>query len=98
MEEKITQVQKKSLISLASISEELNIQEGDHVSMVVKDGVLTITPVGWHDKNQEYFWTDEWQNKMKQSVKDLQEGKFQTFESVEDVAKYAESLEDQIGE
>lgn len=98
MEEKITQVQKRNLISLASISEQLNIKEGDYVSMIVTDGVLTITPVGWHDKSQEYFWTDEWQKKMKASVKDLEEGRFKTFDSLEDVAKFAESLEGQSGE
>lgn len=98
MEEKITQVQKRNLISLASISEQLNIKEGDYVSMSVSNGVLTITPVGWHDKSQEYFWTEEWQSKMKESVKDLQEGRFQTFDSLEDVAKLAKSLEGQSGE
>lgn len=96
--EKVTQVQKRTLISFASISGKLNIRERDFVSMVVKDGAVIISPIGWHDKSQEYFWTDLWQNKMQESVSDLQECKFQMFETLGAVAKYAESLMRSDGE
>ncbi len=36
---------------------------------------------------QEYFWSDEWQAKIQRSQKAIQEGKFQVFDSVDDLLK-----------
>ncbi|EKN62805.1 AbrB/MazE/SpoVT family DNA-binding domain-containing protein [Schinkia azotoformans] len=88
--EKITQVQKRNLISLATIGAELGIKEGDYVSIEVKDGGLFLRPVNWHDKSQEYFWTNSFQKKMKQAEKDLEEGNYQKFDSLSELADFIE--------
>ncbi|WP_205668622.1 hypothetical protein [Ammoniphilus sp. CFH 90114] len=50
-----------------------------------KDGGIFIRPVGWHDKSQEYFWTREWQEKMKRSKEAMDKGEYKSFDSVDDL-------------
>lgn len=87
MPESIQQVQKRMLISLAKIAKTLNIREGDHVTLEIRDGGIFIKPVSWHDKSQEYFWSDEWQQKMKRSAEDIKDGKVKTFTNTDDLLK-----------
>ena len=87
MSEVIQQVQKRMLISLAQISKRINIQEGDYVALEERNGGVFIRPVSWHDKSQEYFWSDEWQQKMKRSTEALKEGKVKTFTNADDLLK-----------
>lgn len=87
MPEIIQQVQKRMLISLAQIAKRIHIQEGDYVALEERDGGVFIRPVSWHDKNQEYFWTGEWQEKMKRSAEALKEGKVKIFTSSGDLLK-----------
>lgn len=91
--EKILQVQKRHIISLASVSSELNIKEGDYISLEVKNGAIIIRPVAWHDKKQEYFWTEKWQNGMKKAMDDIEKGRYEVFDSLSDLTK---RLEDEI--
>lgn len=88
--EKILQVQKRKMLSLASISSELGIEEGDYVSMEVVDGVLLVKPVAWHDRNQDYIWEKSVQEKLKQSHKDIDDGKYEKFDSLDQFADFIE--------
>ena len=83
----IQQVQKRMLISLAQVSKAANIREGDHVALEVREGGVFIRPVSWHDKSQEYFWSDEWQTKMRLSGDAIAEGKVKTFGDAESLLK-----------
>ncbi|ACV64112.1 hypothetical protein Dtox_3382 [Desulfofarcimen acetoxidans DSM 771] len=87
MPELIQQVQKRMLISLAQIAKVLNIQEGDYVLLEERDGGIFIRPVSWHDKNQEYFWSSRWQEKMKRSADALQNGQIKTFNNMDDLLR-----------
>lgn len=87
MAEIVQQVQKRMLVSLAQVAKNLNLKEGDHVLIEERDGGIFIRPVGWHDKNQEYFWSAEWQDKMNRSHQALQQGKYQVFHNVDDLLK-----------
>ena len=87
MSEIIQQVQKRMLISLAQIAKVINIQEGDYVFLEERDGGVFIRPVSWHDKKQEYFWSSEWQEKIKRSADALQEGRFKSFDNTDDLLK-----------
>jgi len=87
MPEKIQQVQKRMLISLAQIAKSINIQEGDYVVLEERDGGVFIRPVSWHNKKQEYFWSNEWQDKMKRSAKALEKGQYKTFTNTDDLLK-----------
>lgn len=94
MSEIVQQVQKRMLISLAQVAKNLNLQEGDHVLIEERDGGIFIRPVAWHNKSQEYFWTKEWQDRMKRSLEDLEYGKYKKFENVGDLLKELGEEED----
>ncbi|HVJ48438.1 hypothetical protein [Desulfitobacterium sp.] len=49
-------------------------------------------PVEWVDKNQKYFWTEEWQKKMRARQEALENGEYETFKSMEDVINDLEDL------
>ena len=87
MSEIVQQVQKRMLISLAQIAKRIRIKEGDYVMLEERDGGVFIRPVSWHDKNQEYFWSDEWQEKMKRSAEAIEEGNVKSFTNIEGLLK-----------
>ena len=87
MSEIVQQVQKRMLISLAQIAKRIRIKEGDYVMLEERDGGVFIRPVSWHDKNQEYFWSDEWQEKMKRSAEALKAGNVKSFTNIEGLLK-----------
>jgi len=90
----IQQVQKRMLVSLAQVARNLNIHEGDHVLLEERDGGIFISPVGWHEKNQEYFWSEEWQNMMKKSAEDLAQGRVQRFQDIKSLMEKLGGEED----
>ena len=87
MSEIVQQVQKRMLISLAQIAKRIHIKEGDYVLLEERDGGVFIRPVSWHDKNQEYFWSNEWQEKMKRSAEAIEEGNVKSFTNIEGLLK-----------
>ena len=88
----IQQIQKRMIVSLAQIAKDLNLHEGDHVIIEEKDGGIFLRPVDWVDKNQKYFWTKEWQEKMKQSQGALENGEYKTFTNMEEAIRDLEEL------
>ena len=88
----IVQIQKRMLISLAQIAKEINLHEGDHVLIEKRDNGIFLRPVAWVDKNQKYFWTKEWQEKMRRSQDALDKGEYKTFDNMEDAVKDLEVL------
>ncbi|MGG0277816.1 hypothetical protein [Bacillus rhizoplanae] len=43
--------------------------------------------------SQEYFWTQEWQGKMEESQKDIEEGRYKRFGNVGDLVRDLDSDE-----
>lgn len=37
------------------------------------------------EADQSWFWTDEWQERYRESKEELEEGRFQSFDDVEDL-------------
>jgi len=93
----IVQIQKRMLISLAQIAKDVNLHEGDHILIEQRDGGIFLRPVDWVDKNQKYFWTKEWQEKMRRSQDALDNGDYKTFDNMEDAIKDLEALIDASG-
>ncbi len=87
MDSLIQQVQKRMLVSLSQFSKILDLHEGDHVMLEVKDGGLFIKPVAWHDKSQEYFWSEAWQHQMQDSVEDIKNGRYKELNNPDDLFK-----------
>lgn len=87
----IQQVQKGMLVSIAQIADDigLNLNEGDYILVEKKDDGIFLIPV---DESQRYFWTEKWQEKIKQSQQDLDNENYKSFESIEDCIKDLEEL------
>lgn len=88
----VQQIQKRMLVSLAQIAKDINLNEGDYILIEKKDDGIFLRPIEWVDKNQKYFWTEQWQEKMQQSQQDLDNGNYKSFESMEDAIKDLEEL------
>lgn len=60
-----------------------------------EDGAsLRIVPIAWHLKEQEYFWSEEWQGKVRKSLKDLEKGRVGAHETVEGLIEELENAAD----
>ncbi|MGQ9497488.1 MAG: AbrB/MazE/SpoVT family DNA-binding domain-containing protein [Desulfotomaculales bacterium] len=92
----IQQVQKRMLVSIGQVARRLGIREGDYVRVEIGDdgASLRIVPIAWHPKEQEYFWSEEWQGRVHRGLKDLEEGRFKTHETVEGLIEELENAAD----
>lgn len=88
----IVQIQKRMLISLAQIAKDVDLHEGDHILIEKRDDGIFLRPVDWVDKKQKYFWTKEWQEKMRRSQDALDKGEYKTFDNMEGAIKDLEAL------
>jgi hypothetical protein len=43
---------------------------------------------GQIDRDQAYFWTEEWQRDYREAQKDIEEGNYETFENVDSLLDY----------
>jgi antitoxin MazE len=81
-------VSAKGQIALPKeIRDALHIETGSQLSPVVKDGKLILEPVVTVPKSHAWYWTPEWQAKVKASMKALAEGKFESFKSSKEAGK-----------
>ena len=80
-----TKVSDKYRVTLPSAARrKLHISIGDHMEVIVKEGVVMLKPKKMIDSSQAYFWVKEWQEKEKQVDTDFTTGKFQTADSLEE--------------
>ena len=56
---------------------------GDYVDVFVKRGVIILKPVAIIAKDQEYFYTKEWQEKVKRSEEDYKKGRSKSFQDAD---------------
>ena len=64
------------------------IHEGDMVDInVSKSGEIIVTPVKMIKKEQAYYWTDKWQQEVKESEEAIKEGDFEIFENIDKAKK-----------
>ena len=87
----IIELRKKSQITIPKeVVDELNLQEGDHLDVSVKDGVIVIEPVAVYSK--AYI------EKLEQTVlrlnEETSEYKIGPFKTVEEAIEYLETSEE----
>jgi len=71
----------------ASVRKELGIEEGDLVEVEAMDETVVLIPKRLVDKNQAYFWTQEWQEAEREASEDIKTGRVKTFDSTEELIK-----------
>ena len=87
----LIQVRRKAQITLPqSVRKALNIEEGDFLDAVVKDGAIVLRVKKLVEKEQAWFWTEEWQKGERKADEDIKAGRVKRFKSVDDAVKYLE--------
>ncbi|MDO8663478.1 MAG: AbrB/MazE/SpoVT family DNA-binding domain-containing protein [Candidatus Wildermuthbacteria bacterium] len=59
----------------AEVFKKLQLKEGDFLGASVKDAEIVLRPKRLVPRNQEWFWTEEWQSKEKEADKDIRKGR-----------------------
>jgi len=80
----IVRLNQKGQLTLPSpLRRIVHIKPGDYVELKVVDGSLLLTPKVLVDKEQAYFWTEEWQAGERQADADIAAGRVADFDSVD---------------
>ena len=69
------------------VREKIPLRVGERVEVDVREGEIVIRPVLEVPRGQAWFWTQEWQEQIAQSIKDIEKGKVKVFKSVKEAKK-----------
>ncbi|MEV6967594.1 AbrB/MazE/SpoVT family DNA-binding domain-containing protein [Hamadaea sp. NPDC051192] len=70
-----------------AVREKLHLEEGDQVIVTERDGSIVLTPAAIIPRDQEWFWTPEWQAKEAEADAELARGEFERYDSDEEFLK-----------
>ncbi|MBI2304564.1 MAG: AbrB/MazE/SpoVT family DNA-binding domain-containing protein [Chloroflexi bacterium] len=85
----LVQVRKKAQITLPqSVRQALNIQEGDFLDAVVRDGEIVLRVKKLVDKEQAWFWSKRWQEGEREAEEDIRAGRIHRFDSTEEAIAF----------
>lgn len=59
----------------AEVFKKLQLREGDFLGAIVKDTEIVLKPKRLISRDQEWFWTKEWQKKEKEADEDIKAGR-----------------------
>lgn len=83
-----------------SLRDKLQVKEGEYVEAEIKGHSLVLTPVRVIKKDQEYFWTKEWQEGEKEADEDIRRGRLsrpygedELDQFIKDLRKEAKGIE-----
>jgi AbrB family looped-hinge helix DNA binding protein len=69
------------------VRNKIPLKVGERVEVNAREGEIVIRPVVEIPRNQTWFWSQEWQEQIAQSMKDIEKGKVRVFKSVEEAKK-----------
>ena len=82
----IVTVRSNGQITLpASVRRQAKIDEGDSLAVRVDADGLHLVPQVMVDRHQSYFWMERWQAGEREAEADLESGRYQDFDSIEDM-------------
>ncbi len=89
----VLQLRENGQITLpTSIRRKSNLKAGDLLDVKVEeDGSIRLTPQMAIDRSQAYFWSKRWQAGELQAEKNIQTGKVEKFDNVDDLINDLES-------
>lgn len=80
------QVRKKFQITLPkSVRQNLRLNEGDLLTVEVRDHEIVLRPQKLIDRNQSWYWTPEWQAAEREASDDIAAGRFDDFATMDDM-------------
>ncbi len=69
------------------VRNKIPIKVGERVEVDVREGEIVIRPVLEVPRGQAWFWSQEWQERIAESMKDIEKGKVKVFKSVKEAKK-----------
>ena len=85
----LIQVRRKAQVTLPqSVRQALNIEEGDFLDAVVKDGEIVLRVKKLVDKEQAWFWTRRWQEGEREAEEDIRTGRIHSFDSAKEAIAF----------
>lgn len=64
------------------------LKVGERVEVNAREGEIVIRPVVEIPRSQSWFWSQEWQEQIARSMKDIEKGKLKVFKSVKEAKKH----------
>ena len=84
----LTEIRGRSQITIPSeIIKKLNLKQGDTLEVEVEGDQIVLRPVVTIPKDQAYFWTKEWQLEERQVQSDIENDKFKSTTSKDELFK-----------
>ena len=85
----LIQVRKKAQVTLPqSVRQALNIEEGDFLDAIVKDGEIVLRVKKLVDKEQAWFWTKRWQEGEREAEEDVSAGRIHGFDNAKEAIAF----------
>jgi AbrB family looped-hinge helix DNA binding protein len=69
----------------AEMRRQAGIEIGDYVEMRMVEGRLVLVPKQLIDKDQTWFWTQDWQAAEREAEDDLRTGRVKAFETLDEL-------------
>lgn len=74
-----------------NIIDKLKLKTGDNLEIRIENDEIKLKPVLIIDRSQAWYWSEEWQDKLREANKDLKLGKIKNAKNVEDLIKQLEN-------
>ncbi len=69
------------------VRNKIPLKVGERVEVDVREGEIVIRPILEVPRGQAWFWSQEWQEQIAQSMKDIEKGKVRVFKSTKEAKK-----------
>lgn len=74
--------------------EMLDLHKGDAFEVAIENGRVVLIPVVTIEKDQAWFWTQEWQQGEEEAQRDIKQGNVKSFDTVEALFDDLDDAED----
>ena len=82
----LVKVADRGVVTLpAAIRRATDIEKGDFLELVVEGREIRALPKKLVDKDQAYFWSREWQEGEREAQEDINQGRVEEFDSVDEL-------------
>jgi AbrB family looped-hinge helix DNA binding protein len=84
--EQLIKVTRGGQVTIPSaLRRKAGIEVGDYLEVRLEEDALVLTPKHVIDKSQSYFWTEAWQEAEREAEADLNAGRVERFETLEEL-------------
>ncbi|HSB05839.1 MAG TPA: AbrB/MazE/SpoVT family DNA-binding domain-containing protein [Thermodesulfobacteriota bacterium] len=70
------------------VRSKIPLKVGERVEVFAQGEEIVIRPVVEIPRGQGWFWSQEWQDQIAQSIKDIEKGRVKVFKSVKEARKH----------